>query len=78
MRFVFCLSACVALAACVGTVDPIARGVQGGTGGAALGCATGAMMTIWAGPLAAVGCAMGAAAGAGMGGMLGVATAPAL
>lgn len=66
---------CSVLAACVGTTDPVARGMQGGGGGAALGCATGALMTIWAGPLAVAGCEMGAMAGASMGGMMGVATA---
>jgi hypothetical protein len=64
------------LSGCAGTYDPTERGVQGAAGGAAAGCAMGALMTIWAGPVAAVGCAMGAAAGAGMGSMMGVATAP--
>jgi hypothetical protein len=64
------------LSGCAGTYDPTERGVQGAAGGAATGCAMGALMTIWTGPFAAAGCAMGAAAGASMGGMMGVATTP--
>jgi hypothetical protein len=66
------------LSGCVGTYGPVERGVQGAAGGAAAGCAMGALMTVWAGPVAAAGCAMGAVAGAGMGSMMGVATAPEL
>lgn len=64
------------LSGCAGTYDPAERGMQGAAGGAATGCAMGALMTIWTGPLAAVGCGMGAVAGAAAGGMMGVATAP--
>ena len=64
------------LSGCVGTFDPLERGAQGAAGGAAAGCAMGAAMTIWAGPVAAVGCGMGALAGASMGAMMGVATTP--
>lgn len=78
-RIVVLIIACSSLlAACVNTTDPVARGMQGGAGGAALGCAAGAAMTIWAGPAAVLGCGMGAMAGASMGGMMGVATAPAI
>lgn len=70
--------ALVALAGCVGTVDPMTRGAEGGVGGAMAGCAMGALMTIWAPPIAPIGCGMGAMAGAGAGGMMGVATAPPL
>lgn len=70
------IASMLSLCACAGTTDPGARMVQGMEGGAAMGCAMGALMTIWTGPVAAVGCGMGAIAGAGMGIMLGEATAP--
>lgn len=66
---------CGALSGCVGTYDPVTRAAQGGVGGAAAGCAAGALLTIWIPPIAAVGCGMGAILGAESGGMMGVATA---
>lgn len=70
------LAVTLSLCGCAATYDPVQRAGEGAVGGAATGCAMGALMTIWAGPVAAVGCGMGAAAGAAMGGMMGVATTP--
>lgn len=78
-KYVMLLLSGILLTSCVGMVslpsDPVTRAEYGVVGGAATGCAVGALMTVWTGPGAAAGCAMGAMAGAGMGGMLGVATA---